>query len=159
MEGLSKNREINFSSQIFAFVDDLIIDRRNNAPLQHHQLTPFDVDDLQSAPIIKKYQEPSGRIVNYLIIVKSIISGACVLKTNLNHMIWKIEPEQIFIVAPVMYYQAEQKLKNEFNKPIYDKFQFFYFAKDDQRTPEGEVLPGIGGMIYNRLVPDAAWSG
>ena len=36
-------------------------------------------------------------------------------------------------------------------KDIYDKFQFFYFAKDDERTSEGEVIPGIGGMVYDRL--------
>lgn len=30
-------------------------------------------------------------------------------------------------------------------------FQFFYFAKDDERTPEGEVIPGIGGNVYYRL--------
>lgn len=117
----------------------------------NERFSPFDMDDLQVAPIIKKYQEPAGRTVNYLVVVKSIISGACVVRTNLTHLIQSIEPEKIFIVAPVMYYQAEQKLKNEFDKSIYDKFQFFYFAEDDQRTSEGEVLPGIGGMIYNRL--------
>jgi hypothetical protein len=50
-----------------------------------------------------------------------------------------------------MYYNAEDKLKSEFEKDIYDKFQFFYFAKDDERTSQGEVIPGIGGMVYDRL--------
>lgn len=117
----------------------------------NERFSPFDIDDLQIAPIIKKYQEPTSKTVNYLIVVKSIISGACVVKTNLTYLIQRINPEKIFIVAPVMYYQAEQKLKNEFDNSIYDKFQFFYFAKDNQRTSEGEVIPGIGGMIYDRL--------
>lgn len=50
-----------------------------------------------------------------------------------------------------MYHNAEQKLTSEFEKDIYDKFQFFYFAKDDERTSEGEVIPGIGGSVYERL--------
>ena len=37
-EVIETNREINFSSQIFVFVDDLIIDRKGNTPLQHYQL-------------------------------------------------------------------------------------------------------------------------
>lgn len=117
----------------------------------NQRFSPFEVEDMNVAPIIKKYQEPTASKVNYLIIVKSIISGACVVKTNLVDLIQKIEPEKIFIVAPVIYYNAEEKLKNEFEQDIYDKFQFFYFAKDDERTPQGEVIPGIGGIVYDRL--------
>ncbi|MGL6344218.1 MAG: hypothetical protein ACRC80_34370 [Waterburya sp.] len=117
----------------------------------NQRFSPFEIEDLKVAPIIKKYQEPSYKKVNYLVVVKSIISGACVVKTNLVNLIQKIEPEKIFIVAPVIFHNAEQKLKSEFEQDIYDKFQFFYFAKDDQRTSSGEVIPGIGGSVYERL--------
>ncbi len=117
----------------------------------NQRFSPFEVEDIQIAPILRKYQEPVSQSVNYLIVVKSIISGACVVRTNLVHLIQKIEPEKIFIVAPVMYVQAEEKLRSSFEKEIYDKFQFFYFAKDDKRTREGEVIPGIGGNVYYRL--------
>jgi hypothetical protein len=117
----------------------------------NQRFSPFEVEDLKVAPILKKYQEPSEKNINYLVVVKSIISGACVVKTNLVDLIQKIEPEKIFIVAPAIYHNAEQKLKSEFEKDIYDKFQFFYFAKDDQRTSSGEVIPGIGGSVYERL--------
>ncbi len=117
----------------------------------NQRFSPFEVEDMKIAPIIKKYQEPTASHVNYLVIVKSIISGACVVRTNLVDLIQKIDPENIFIVAPVMYYDAEKKLENEFEKNIYDKFRFFYFAKDDERTSQGEVIPGIGGMVYDRL--------
>lgn len=117
----------------------------------NQRFSPFEVEDLKVAPILRKYQEHASRSVNYLIVVKSIISGACVVRTNLVHLIQKIEPEKIFIVAPVIYYTAEEKLKSSFEKPIYDKFQFFYFAKDDERTQGGEVIPGIGGDVYYRL--------
>ena len=34
---------------------------------------------------------------------------------------------------------------------FHKKFQFIYLAKDDERTDEGEVVPSIGGMGYERL--------
>jgi hypothetical protein len=115
------------------------------------RFSPFEIEDLKVAPILKKYQEPAHEQVQYLIVIKSIISGACVVRTNLVNLIQKIEPEKIFIVAPVIYKNAEQKLKDEFDENIYSKFEFFYFAKDDERTQEGEVIPGIGGNVYLRL--------
>jgi hypothetical protein len=117
----------------------------------NQRFSPFEIEDLKVAPILKKYQEPTEKVVKYLIIVKSIISGACVVRTNLVNLIQKIEPEKIFIAAPVIYYNAEEKLKNEFEEHIHQKFQFFYFAKDTERTSEGEVIPGIGGNVYLRL--------
>ncbi|WP_206669297.1 hypothetical protein [Microcystis aeruginosa] len=63
----------------------------------------------------------------------------------------KINPNKILIVAPVMYINAEEKLKIEFKPKISNKFEFIYFAKDDQRTSDGEVIPGIGGSVYERL--------
>lgn len=117
----------------------------------NQRFSPFEIEDLKVAPILKKYQEPVSQTVNYLIIVKSIISGACVVRTNLTDLIQRIEPEKIFIVAPVMYVQAEENLRNSFEKTVYDKFEFFHFAVDDKRTDEGEVIPGIGGDVYNRL--------
>jgi hypothetical protein len=115
------------------------------------RFSPFGISDLKVAPILKKYQEPSPSNIDYLIIVKSIISGACVVKTNLVNLIQKINPNKILIVAPVMYINAEEKLKIEFEPKISNKFEFIYFAKDDQRTSDGEVIPGIGGSVYERL--------
>jgi hypothetical protein len=117
----------------------------------NQRFSPFEIEDLKVAPILKKYQEPCHKKVKYLIVVKSIISGACVVRTNLVNLIQKIEPEKIFIVAPVIYQNAEQKLKDEFEKNVYEKFRFFYFAKDNERTDKGEVIPGIGGNVYLRL--------
>ncbi|PNK06798.1 hypothetical protein CEP12_08540, partial [Cylindrospermopsis raciborskii S14] len=62
------------------------------------RFSPFEIEDLKVAPILKKYQEPSHGKVQYLIVIKSIISGACVVRTNLVNLIQKIEPEKIFIV-------------------------------------------------------------
>lgn len=117
----------------------------------NQRFSPFEVEDLQIAPILRKYQEPSSKFVSNLIIVKSIISGACVVRTNLIDLIQRIEPEKILIAAPVLYKGAEDRLRSQFDPAIHSKFQFFYFAVDDERTPDGEVVPGIGGMVYDRL--------
>jgi hypothetical protein len=111
---------------------------------------PLGLEYLVSAPILKKYQEPATH-VDVLIIAKSIISGACVVRTNLEHLIQEIQPSKILIVAPVMYHEAQAALKDAFEPSISQKFQFLAFAQDDERTPAGEVTPGIGGMIYERL--------
>ena len=119
--------------------------------LWNQRFSPFDIPDLTVAPIIREYQEPIGQPVKYLIVAKSIISSGCVVRTNLIHLIEKIEPEIIFIVAPVIHNQSAQKLRDEFEPAIYSKFRFVYFAQDSDRTPTGEVIPGIGGYVYERL--------
>lgn len=112
---------------------------------------PFGIADLQVAPILKRYLEPSDAQVDSLIIVKSIISGACVVRTNLIDTIARISPKQIFIVAPVIYQGAEDRLKKGFSEDIYNKFRYVYLAEDDVKTPEGIIVPGIGGEVYVRL--------
>ncbi len=100
----------------------------------------FGLSSLAVAPILKRYREPTEQ-VDTLIIVKSIISGGCVVRTNLQNLIQTVQPKHIFIAAPVMYYHAEVSLRQVFPPDITDKFQFFYFAQDDERTREGEVIP------------------
>lgn len=105
-----------------------------------------------TAPILRKYQEPAITSVDTLIIVKSIISGACVVKTNLTHLINQSNPADIFLVAPVMFSDAKKNLEKEFPREIAERFQYVVFAEDDNRdTQSGEVIPGIGGNVYARL--------
>jgi hypothetical protein len=125
-----------------------------NPPLAcfwNQRSNPFGVSSVQVAPIIQRYKEPSDQQIDLLIVVKSIVSGACVVKTNLKYLIQEIEPQSILIVAPVMHSESEQKLKNEFDRSVYEKFEFLCFAQDDERKPDGEIVPGIGGIVYERL--------
>ncbi|MGD1861301.1 MAG: hypothetical protein ACFB0E_15190 [Leptolyngbyaceae cyanobacterium] len=110
----------------------------------------FDRKELAVAPVLKQYREPADQ-VDTLIVMKSIISSGCVVRTNLQNLIQQMQPKCIFIAAPVVYYQAEGTLREAFGADITNKFQFFYFAKDHERNELGEVLPGIGGMVYTRL--------
>lgn len=123
----------------------------NLACFWNERFSPFNVASVKASPIIRKYTEPHQTDINHLIVVKSIISGGCVVKTNLTDLIQTIHPEKIFIVAPVIYAGAEERLATEFSSSVHEKFQFIYLAEDDERSSEGEVIPGIGGMVYERL--------
>lgn len=104
---------------------------------------------IEISPIIKSYEEPIDNCKT-LIIVKSIINTSCVIKTQLLRLIEKLKPEQIIIAAPVMYKDAQSNLRKEFPESISSKFKFFTFAIDDE-CKDGQVIPGIGGMVYSRL--------
>jgi len=103
------------------------------------------------APVVHKFLEPGYESTEVLIIAKSIISGSCVVRTNLLELIEDIQPQKIFIVSPVMHSKSEESLRKEFPRSIADKFEFVVFATDGERTESGEVKPGIGGEVYPLL--------
>lgn len=111
--------------------------------------TNEDGSKVEISPIEKAYEEPIDDC-QLLVIVKSIISTSCVVKTQLTRLIGKISPKQIAILAPVMYKDGIPNLMREFPKEISNRFNFVTFAIDDERVGS-EVIPGIGGMIYPRL--------
>jgi len=108
-----------------------------------------DGSKVEISPIEKAYEEPIDDC-QLLVIVKSIISTSCVVKTQLTRLIGKISPKQIVILAPVMYKDGIPNLKREFPEEISSRFKFVTFAIDDERVGS-EVVPGIGGMVYPRL--------
>lgn len=110
----------------------------------------FENTNIKVAPILKSYIEDFSNS-KYLIISKSIILTACVVKTQITRLIDKVDPLKVIIVAPVIFKDSEEALKNEFPDRISSKFEFVYFAIDDFCSETGEVVPGIGGMVYERL--------
>lgn len=108
-----------------------------------------DGSKVEISPIEKAYEEPIDDC-QLLIIVKSIISTSCVVKTQLTRLIGKMSPRHIAILAPVMYKDGIPNLMREFPEEISSRFNFVAFAIDDERVGS-EVVPGIGGMIYPRL--------
>lgn len=103
------------------------------------------------APIVHKYLQLGYEVSDTLVIVKSVISGSCVVRANILALIENINIQNIYIVSPVMHIYAADNLKKEFPPEIADKFVFVYFAQDAVRDEFGEVKPGIGGQIYNLL--------
>lgn len=79
------------------------------------------------APIVHKYLEPNYHTAKTVIIVKSVISGSCVVRTNLLELFDTIkEATRIFIVSPVMHINSQDALKAEFPNDIANKFEFIY---------------------------------
>lgn len=103
------------------------------------------------APIVHKYLQSGYEMSDTLVVVKSVVSGSCVVRTNILALIENINVKNIYIVSPVMHIYAADNLKKEFPPEIADKFVFVYFAQDAVRDEFGEVKPGIGGQVYNLL--------
>lgn len=104
------------------------------------------------APIVHKFLEPGYEKANQLVVVKSVISGSCVVRTNLLEVIEQVKAKTIYIVSPVMHKNSEASLKSEFPSSISKKFKFIYFAQDSVKDPStGEIVPGIGGEVYPKL--------
>jgi translation elongation factor EF-G len=102
------------------------------------------------SPIVREYKEKLDSKQIDFVIVKSIISGACVVKTNLTKAISIAQPNQIFVAAPVLLIGAEDRLAHEFPVSISNKFEFVHFAVDTEKDGEN-VIPGIGGSVYELL--------
>ncbi len=118
--------------------------------LWNYKHKPFSENNESVAPVIREFREPEVNQANILIVIKSIISGSCVVRTNLARLIDHVNPDRILIVAPVIRTGAEGRLESEFEPHITQKFEYFFFAEDDELDGE-MVVPGIGGSVYQRL--------
>ncbi|MBZ0234873.1 MAG: hypothetical protein K8M05_21275 [Deltaproteobacteria bacterium] len=107
--------------------------------------------EVEEAPIVHQYVEPHPERVSALVMVKSIISTSCVVRTNLLRLLDETKPKHIFVVAPVLYKDARASLEKEFPDSVAAKFRYVYFAVDSKRTKDGLVVPGIGGSVYELL--------
>lgn len=104
------------------------------------------------SPVLRTYEESFDKNDSVFIIVKSIISSACVVKTNLTKAMSSANPKRIFVASPVMLQGAEERLSSEFPPEIAKKFEFVHFATDSQKSDDGqEVIPGVGGSVYELL--------
>ena len=106
------------------------------------------------APIVRSYIQDGATSCTEIVLLKSIISGSCVIRTNLLALFASIDTatiESIFVAAPVMHEQGEERLKAEFPEDICRKFKFHTFAIDSERDKKGNVLDGIGGEVYPKL--------
>lgn len=117
----------------------------------NQRFKPNAENGIAVAPILREFHEKGYRDSPILVIIKSIISGACVVRTNLTKLIEDSNPERIFVVAPVLLKGATKKLDSEFDREISKKFEYLYFAEDSGKNADGDVDPGIGGEIYRRL--------
>lgn len=119
---------------------------------------------LKATTIVKSYVEPCPSI-KAVVVLKSIIATSCVVQRNLSELLDRHQPDQIFIAAPVLLAGAQQRLREAFPNQQGENFRFCWFAEDDQRLDNGDVVPGVGGSVYellgvgssvtkNRYIPD-----
>ena len=106
------------------------------------------------AQITRRYIEPLPPRDGVIVVLKSIISGGCVVRTNLLEILGsmtELTPEDVFIAAPVMHRDAPLKLAAEFPAGWAERFQYVCFATDTVREADGTVRPGVGGSVYQNL--------
>jgi hypothetical protein len=106
------------------------------------------------APIINSYIQEDVASCTKIVLLKSIISGSCVIRTNLLALLDSLNLEvieSISVAAPVMHVQSQEKLRKEFPGKICQKFEFLTFAIDSKKDEHGNVLDGIGGEVYPHL--------
>lgn len=125
------------------------VNRVSVSVLWNKRFNPEGNKSFAVAPVVRTYFEPVNNC-DFMIICKSIIFNSCVVKSNIQHLFEKVKPKHIIIVAPVIFKGADNKLRDEFPANISKEFQFLYLAQDDE-AKDGEVIPGIGGSIYERI--------
>ena len=91
------------------------------------------------------------KVVDVFVVAKSIISSGYVVRTNISELVYDREPNKVLIVAPVILHGTEQQIRDEFAPSVSEKFEFYWFAEDNERKENGEVIPGIGGSVYELL--------
>lgn len=111
----------------------------------------IELNGMSLAPILKEYREPCNVEDSVLVVVKSIISSSCVVRTNLANLVAKAVPQRILVVAPVMFKGADETLRRDFDSAISDRFEYITLAIDDEKRDGHWVVPGVGGDIYTRL--------
>ncbi len=119
-------------------------------------IDPYEFDDLDIAPIIKSYKEPAKKECA-LVIVKSIISGGCVVATNITNLISDLEPTQIIIAAPIMLVESADHLQRHFGPELARRFEYIKFAIDTERGSGPSVYKRYGwtdASDKNKTVPD-----
>ena len=121
------------------------------AVLWSNRITISQDPKIEVSEINKSYVDMEGDTCDTMIVVKSIISTSCVVKSQLNYLVKRVNPQNIIIAAPVMYVNAKDNLMKEFPASVSSKFKFLTFAIDDIRDDNGVVLPGVGGMVYPKL--------
>jgi hypothetical protein len=108
---------------------------RDVAPIRHQHVDRYDAKNVKS-----------------VVVVKSIISSACVVRTNLMEILDRLHKAlPVVVAAPVMHGGAQALLEADFPASVSRRFAYAWCAKDAERDPDGTVRPGVGGQVYGLL--------
>lgn len=117
----------------------------------NHRFAPSGIKELMVAPIVEEYMEPICDRIDYLVVATSVVSDDCALRTNLTHLVEKINPLHIIIASPIITNGAEESLRSEFEVEISNKFEFLCFAKDNEAESQGNCVSRITAKFYQSL--------
>lgn len=118
---------------------------------------PEGLEEFEIAPILKQYKEPVRPDKCVLVFVKSIVSDACFVATNINNLISDLNPTEIYVLAPVMLAGSERRVQGHFPSSIVQRFHYLRFAVDRGKYDSGWVDPGVGfgnEQQKNMIVPE-----
>ncbi len=103
------------------------------------------------ATVVQQFVDPRmPKQVDTVVVLKSIISSGCIVRTNLEKFLANAKPRRIVIAAPVMLKGADVGLRRQFPKKVASLFEFVTFAVDDEKK-DNVVVPGVGGWVEERL--------
>lgn len=88
--------------------------------------------------------------IDSVIVVRSIIDSGCVVRAELEQLLMRSRPRQVVISAPVMRKGADDALRSELAPALANRFHFVRFATESTVIEE-DVVPGVGGEVYERL--------
>jgi hypothetical protein len=106
---------------------------------------------VEQAPIVRQYLEPHAETASHVVMVKSIISTSCAVRTNLVELLETATPRVIYIAAPVIHRDAPVNVRRELDNKTARKVRYVYFAKDAERDEHRMIVPGVGGSVYELL--------
>jgi len=106
-------------------------------------IDPYEMEEFDVSRVIKSYKEPTDKDC-FLIVLKSVISGGCVVATNIMNLITTLEPERIFVVAPMMMSNSPKRLREHFGTRLVRRFEYVTFATDTERQPGMSVYQHYG---------------
>ena len=103
------------------------------------------------ATVVQQYVEPGlPKHVDTVVVLKSIVSSGCIVRTHLEQFLEAAQPRRIVIAAPVMLKGADVELRRQFPKKVAALLEFVTFAVDAEKHGN-VVVPGVGGMVEARL--------
>lgn len=110
-----------------------------------------DTVKLDVAPIVDRYMESLPTKLDILVVAKSIVAEGCTVRTNIQEIAHTTAPGRIVVLSPVVLKGAPGRIRGSFRGRVAEAMTFTYIAEDSDCDETGNVLPGIGGQVYNLL--------
>lgn len=96
--------------------------------------TRLEENGVSIVPVLKVYQEKIGEDTSVLVVVKSILSAACDAKNDISRVFSVSNPEHVFVVSPILFNGAKEKLSTVFPKRIHEKLRYIHCTTESENA-------------------------